>query len=68
MTSDKAFASVAARDRTEEVVGVLLLRLKGMSVIQSARRVLDIIQSHEDCSCLFGILGVDGIRIRNLPI
>lgn len=68
LTSDKAFASIAARDRGQKLGGVLLLRLEGMSVSQTAHRVLTTVQSREDWGGLFGILGVDGIRVRNLPI
>jgi predicted nuclease of predicted toxin-antitoxin system len=68
LTSDKAFASIAARDRSQKLHGVLFLRLEGMSVSQTAHRVLKIVQSRDDWDGIFGILGVDGIRIRNLPI
>jgi predicted nuclease of predicted toxin-antitoxin system len=67
-TSDKAFASIAARDRSQKLHGVLFLRLEGMSVGETAQRVLKTIRSPEDWEGIFGILGVDGIRIRNLPI
>lgn len=68
ITSDKAFASIAARDRSQKLHGVLFLRLEGMSVHETAQRVLKTIQSREDWVGMFGILGVDGIRLRNLPI
>jgi predicted nuclease of predicted toxin-antitoxin system len=68
LTSDKAFASIAARDRSQKLRGVLFLRLEGMSVHETARRVLKTIQSRKDWDGIFGILGVEGIRIRNLPI
>lgn len=68
LTSDKELASAAARDATQSLAGILLLRLDSLRSDVTARLVLQTVCDREEWNGLYGILAPDGLRVRRIPI
>lgn len=67
LTNDKDFGDIAVHAGLPAECGVILLRLKGLSLDESVARTLEAIDSRTDCMGHFAVVDPRRIRMRPLP-
>jgi predicted nuclease of predicted toxin-antitoxin system len=66
ITSDKIFAGRCSIEPEAKTLGLMLLRIQSLSADEGALRVVGIISSHESWAGKLCVVGVEGVRVRQL--